>query len=519
MTPQTPLRPARAALATAVSAGLFALAFPPISWHALGFLALAPLCVALAGQSFRFSALLGWLWGVLAAYAIGVWFAPSMSVYFLQPLWVCVLLFLGVASLMVAPYTIAFALLQRGFAGADARAWPLLVAAAWSACELLRARLFTGTPFFIGNPWGLLGYAQADVPQLIQVASLTGIYGVSFACAGVSAGLAQLWLTRGRAVARSRRGAGLALALAPALLGFGVLSLARAEPLGASSARTVAIVQGNVAVGARWSSAAYGQHLDTYVGLTAEALAKTHVDTVVWPESALSFFLEDEPLYRRALASFFAPRGVELVTGGPRREAGAPERHFNSVWLVTPTGELAARYDKQLLVPLAEYVPFAGLDLVKRRFEGVRFFSAGGPSAPLPTRLGAAGILVCNEAMLPELASARVDQGAEVLVNPSNDSWISHPQYTLQQFGIARVRAVEQRRYLVRASTAGPSAVIDPWGRVVAQSAPLAAAAISAELEPRSERTLYNRVGDSFGVACGVAALAAAWRRRRAWPR
>jgi apolipoprotein N-acyltransferase len=116
--------------------------------------------------------------------------------------------------------------------------------------------------------------------------------------------------------------------------------------------------------------------------------------------------------------------------------------------------------------------------------------------------------------MLPEVISERVARGAAYLLNPSNDTWISADKYVQQQFDMAIMRAIEQRRYLVRASTAGPSAVIDPWGRVRARIEPFTRGFVLGAIRPLSERSIYGRIGDLFAFLClaAVAAgLAAAW--------
>jgi apolipoprotein N-acyltransferase len=157
------------------------------------------------------------------------------------------------------------------------------------------------------------------------------------------------------------------------------------------------------------------------------------------------------------------------------------------------------------LVPFSEFVPFAGLDLSRRSFGPVRFFSRGGPTPPLPTRAGPAGILVCNEAMLPEVARERVREGAAYLVNPSNDSWVERPRWARLMFDLVRLRAVEEPRWLVRASTSGPSAIVDPWGRVRAESRLFSQGLVLGGIHPRREPSVYGRVGDLFALGCAAA--------------
>lgn len=508
-----PLALGASVFATALSAGLYALCFPPLDVPGLAALALAPWFVALRGASARRAAGLGALWGIAAAYGVGVWFPGSIASYFAQPLALGIGLFVGVASLMVVPYTVAFALLCRALSGGSPTWRPIGIAAAWAGSELLRGRLLGGIPGWTANPWGISGYAISDFLPIAQLASLTGVYGLSFCVGALNAALAELAL--GWREASARRRAACA-ALAPGLAALSGAALLASAPTGpGAGARVVAIAQGNVAIGAQWRSDAYGAHFERYLALSQRAFEDGRVDTIVWPESALSFFLEDEPSYQAVLARLLHAGGAELLAGGPRKRAGpGGTLYFNTVFRVSERGELLGRYDKQRLLPLAETTPLADLDPMRRSFGDVRSFSPGTGSGLLSTRLGRAGILVCNEAMLPEVVAQRVAEGAELLVNPSNDTWISHAQYTLAQARIAALRAVEQRRYLVRASTAGPSLVVDPWGRVQVATPEQTAAALRGAVEPRRDRTLYSYVGDAFGVLCLAFACLAALRAR-----
>jgi apolipoprotein N-acyltransferase len=428
----------------------------------------------------------------------------AIETYFLQPRLTSLGFSVFVWTVTGAIYYMAFAWIYRRLDSYGPVARPLLVGAAWAACEMLRGRLLTGSGFFVGNPWALVAYSQVGWDALVQVASVTGVYGISFLIAAVNAA----WIER-RLVA----------VVAPALLvaatlGYGVWSLdeAEAEP---AAAVEIAVVQGNVAIGSVWRSDSYGRNLDLYLRLTARTLdAKPAL--VLWPESALTFFLEDEPLYRRAIARMLSARDAELVVGGPRQLGDGLYR--NGVFLMEPDGRITGRYDKRYLVPFAEFFPLRSLDFLRRRFERVRVFAPGEPSPPLSTRAGRAGVLICNEAMLPEAAGERVQEGAEILFVPSNDTWIEDPDWAARMFDLVSLRAVEQRRYLVRASSSGPSAIVDPWGRVVARSEPMSEAVLVGRVAPRRERSVYGRIGDAFsGIALavvGVAALRARWPAR-----
>jgi apolipoprotein N-acyltransferase len=500
-------------LGVAVAAFLFGLAFPPLRLHGLAWVALAPLFWAYRGGGGLRIALLAWLWSALMAWSVGDWMPRAIVTYYQQPVWVGWAFFLGVATTMNFPYQLGFAFgyraLSRGCdSGALPRpALPLLAAALWCAMELLRGRLFTGTPFFIGNPWALLGYSQVGWDAVMQVASITGIYGVTFAVAAANAG----WVE----AARERRA--LVSGLAPALLtcAFGVVAL---SGLGHSDRdeRRIAIVQGNLDIGSRWRSDLYGQNLGVYLRLTHSAIVDSEPEVVFWPEAAMTFFVEDEPLYRRSIGSVLSRRETELVAGGPRA-LGAPgpaQRYRNTIFRLHPDGEIDGHYDKEYLVPFAEYFPLRGVEMLRRRFENVRVFEPGGAPEVLDTRIGSAAVAICNEAMLPEVVSRRVAGGAAYILNPSNDTWIPEPRFAEQQLDIVTVRAIEQRRPLVRASTSGPSALVDRFGRVVARTDLGEATVLAGTLRPAEGRTVYAAVGDLFGALCVLVSAGALWRAR-----
>ncbi len=488
-----------------------------MSARALAWIALVPWLAVLRSASPRGAAAHGLLFALAMSWTTGDWLPDAVAAYFHQPLWLGFAFLAFVALTMAAPYFVAFALAYRALARRYGLQAPLLVAAAWTAMELARGRLLNGTLFYFGStPWATFGYSQAGFDELVQVASLTGVYGISFALVAVNAGVVEVASElRARRATPPRVLPALALAAAPALaaLAFGVLSLRAAPELGsAPGAVRVAIVQGNLESETRWRADMYGQNLERYLTLTRAAVGQGAPEVVFWPEAAMTFFVEREPAYRRALGRVLAADGVELVAGAPRADANE-SRYWNSVYLLAPDGEIVARYDKQHLVPFMEYFPL-GIDLLRRSFARIREFTPGQGPALLPTRAGAAGILVCNEAMLPHFAGRRVAEGAAYLVNPSNDTWAPGPKFALQMFDIVALRAVEQRRYLVRASTSGPSAVVDPWGRVQERTAPTSDGFVLGTLGGATERSLYGRVGDTFGAACALAALAALVARR-----
>jgi apolipoprotein N-acyltransferase len=352
---------------------------------------------------------------------------------------------------------------------------------------------------------------------VIQIAAATGVYGISFLLACVNAAAAEVvWklMRRRRIGAREWRGVGVAAGALGLVLGFGAYAL-RTEAPAPAAAVPIAIAQGNLSGAERWDARGPARTLDVYLRLTLDAFARGRPAIVFWPEASLTFFLESEDLYRQLIGATLHRHDAELVLGAPRAagpDGSAP--YANSVYLMSSDGTLRARYDKQYLLPFMEYLPLR-FDMARRRFGRIREFTPGGATPPLPTRAGPAGVLVCNEALLPQMATRRMAEGAAYLLNPSNDSWVPDAGFARQQFDIAALRAVEQRAYLVRASDSGPSGVVDPVGRVVAETAPLTRDVLLATIAPATGPSLYGRVGDAFGGLCCLATALALLRRDR----
>lgn len=473
-----------------LSAALYAASFPPLglSWLAWG--ALAPLFVAIARLSPGAGGLAGLAWGVLAAYGCG-WVLPSMvASYFGMPVWVGWLVFGVVSTFLAGIYFSVFSAWAAWLTRAG-RAGPLTLAAGWTACELGRASLL------VGNPWAMLGYSQIDAPWVVQIADLGGPYAPTFLVVAVSAAIAGVVAPelRGR---RPRFSAGVVLAMLLATLAYGAYRVHR--PLGGDARVEVAVVQSGHAREFRWRPEHREAGLADYLSLTRGA-AEFSPEIVVWPENAVSFYLQEVTPERRRLLDLAAELGVELIVGGPwyRRALDGP-RYRNSVFLVRGSG-LAGRYDKTRLVPLAEADSLGGLWPREQAYE------PGHAASSLRSEVGLVGAFICFEAMYPELVRRFPASGARLLVNLSNDDWFGHPAAARHHLEMARLRAVENRRWLVRATTTGFSAIVDPHGRVVAQSGFGDPAILSAEVGLLGGTTPYQRFGDLFAWACvaGVA--------------
>lgn len=393
---------------------------------------------------------------------------------------------LGVGALVTGPTTALFGawlaqLARRGRAG------PFAAAAGFAAAELAR----TVGP--IAAPWALSGYLLADT-VFAECADLAGAWGVGFVASVVSAAVASLAVPALRPRTRARVAALAVFVVAAFVYG----SARRAQPFDDGAELPVAVIQSGVTWGFEFDPARSRPNLERYLALTAEA-ARRGPALVFWPEHAIDFYPTDPGPARDALFAALAPLGTEVVLGAPfyRRE-GAEVRYRNAVFSLAE-GRVRDRVDKAQLVAFSEAAPFAPLPAAGTGYE------AGGPRRPLATGPAQVGVLICSEGLFPGAARELARAGAELLFHPSNDFWMASRAGAALMLRSAAFRAIEQRRWLVRATPTGISAVIDPHGRVAARADFGETGVLHGSVRLRSAPTPYARVGDA------PVALAAVW--------
>jgi apolipoprotein N-acyltransferase len=494
-----------------LSAGAHALAFPPWNVSAIAWVALVPFLSCVGRLSPPQAALAGLLWGSAAIWAVAGWVAPAISFYYDQPWWFGVLFCLVGCVLL---WGVHYAVFGLGASWLGKRAGPatrpLVLAALWVACELARAR------FVMGEPWMLLGYSLTTTPLLIQAADLGGVYVLSFVVALVNTTLAELLHHRARTWTATLRQLAVPAVAVTLLAAYGYVRLA--WPPAGEARVPVAVVQGNNELRRQWRREFYGEGLERYLQLSRDTALRSETRLLVWPESGVTFFVAEEPAYRARIGRVLQVTGTELIVGAPFREVAAngAVRAYNSAFLLDQQGNVRARYDKVRLLPFAEYFPLKFVAFLRRHFEQVRNFAAGEDVSLLPTPAGPAALVICFEAIFPELVRDHVGRGAELLVNLSNDIWLAGAG-PAQHLQMVVLRAVENRRWVIRATTTGVSAIIDPLGRIQARSDSGVEAVLTARVQPLRTSTLYQTVGDAFGVGCLLASMAAvaALSRRR----
>ncbi len=386
------------------------------------------------------------------------------------------------------------ALLTRGGPG-----WVWLAPAVWVASEYGRLALFGGFP------WVLLGYSQVTVLPIAQLASVTGVFGVSALLAATATGLA--WAVQARGRARWGPPAAVA-ALVAGLALWGNARIGQQRLTSRGPALRVGLVQGNVEQGVKWDPARADDIFARHLRLT-EQVADAGARLVLWPESSTPFYFghggESEVL--RTLAR---RRGLELLIGSDQWEPTTPPRIYNAAFLVKADGATGGVYRKVRLVPFGEYVPFQGLLFFARPLvEAVSDFAPGTEVNVLPGATAALSTAICYEVVYPGLIREGVQNGSTLLTTITNDAWFGRSSAPWQHFEMAAMRAVEQGRYLVRAANTGITGMVDPYGRVGLASDLFVEGAWVVDVRLIDEKTFYGRTGDwVVWVSLGLVAMA-----------
>jgi apolipoprotein N-acyltransferase len=495
-------------LAAILSGLLVAAAFPKWDHAWLLIFALVPLLWALKGKSPKAGFGLGLLSGLAHYVALLYWIVYVTHVFGHLPLIVAI----GIMLLLAGYLSLYTAFWGLGVAWGATRGLSLL----WWAPALWVVLEFGQTYIISGFPWELLGNGLYRYPVLLQLADITGVYGLSFLVVLVNASLYLLCFPpRGKAL-RFRQAAVVCLLLV-LWVAYGYYRLAEVEALAAASPKIrVAVVQGNIKQGEKWQKDKVLFTLDRYAELTRRVKGAR---LIIWPETAAPFFFLRTPDLAAQVEAIAKESGAYLLFGSPAWELTSKgERYFNRAYLLNPEGRTIGSYDKAHLVPYGEYVPLRRyFPFIGKMVPMVGDFAEGPVGATVSLPEGGIGPLICYESIFPYLSRAQVANGAHLLVNITNDAWFGKTAAAYQHMSMAVLRAAENHVCLARAANTGISAFIDGAGRLLWTSELDVPAAHALNLAWLPGGSLYTRVGDVFTWACvslcGLALILA--RRRR----
>jgi len=504
------LLPARRHLTAAVlTAVLLFLAYPPFSLVVPSFLALVPflwmLEEAVGAPEYRRADVirLGYWFGVLANGLVLYWIAVAL--WHFTPLSFAG--YLGAILLVLAP---GWLLLAWGYVFVRRRTglpvW-LVFPILWTALEW-----FAGHLGDVRFPWLGLGTSLTRVPTLVQWADLGGARGVT------------LWLAWGNALAylalarRTWRPAALAAATAVLALAYGAW---RERTLVLRPVTTVAVIQPNVGFREKWDPGQRDSLVAQLTRLTLQAARLPGVRLVAWPEAALPGYFIDHPQWDQLVRRVVREIRVPLVAGALDAEfhGDGGYDYFNAAFLFDSTGDRSAQpsYRKKYLVPITERVPF----LPPKWFGDLRWFGGFSHGDRFPVyRIaeGGFGIVICYESAFENLARGYRRNGADFLLNITNDAWFGRTVAVHQHAAHLVMRAIETRMGVARAANTGISQFVDPLGRTHL-STPLDVERVEASpVLTTSVLTPYVRLGDwvaALALAGTVALLAAAFLRPR----
>ncbi|WP_263385273.1 apolipoprotein N-acyltransferase [Granulicella arctica] len=545
------LIPLRLWLLTILSAALQTLPFPlagpvPLWRTAFCWIALLPLLSALAGVNksgepltLRQATTLGYLCGFLWYLGNCYWIYQTMYIYggLDKPIAIGILiLFCLYLGLYHALFACLFGCIRRTRFGAQGAL--LLSPFIWVAVELARARI-------TGFPWDLLGYTQVDNPLLTRLGPITGVYGISFLIVLVNA----LWLVRIRI--KERKYTRQLLTLAGFLIVVTYLYLLRRmePPTHLPTSSYATLVQENLSVGAEaknthetsqqlvesFTRLSIAPPADRCLGIpelpstrcihfTADnpaSLTSTRPsDLISWPESPAGF-RSDDPIFMEHLAALARAAQAPLVIGNlgvVADPASARGVHvYDSATLVAADGAPAGRYDKIHLVPWGEYIPFKNFFFFANKLTaGVGDMDRGTDRTVFQTAGRSYGVFICYESIFGDEIRQFVKNGADVLVNISDDGWYGDTSAAWQHLNMVRMRAIENHRWILRSTNTGVTAAIDPYGRVTVSAPRHIRTALRAGYNFEHDITFYTAHGDLFAYACAlITALAAAYSFKR----
>ena len=497
---------------------MLVLSFPPFGWGFFAWIALVPLLVAMNGRGALAAFSLSYLAGL--AFIIGsfywIWWVPGYNL-----LDEAILAFY--LGLYLAVWGLGVTWLRRR------TALPLVIVAPalWVTLEYVRSNLS-----FLSLPWMLLGHTQYLNHSLLQIASITGAYGLTYLIVLVNVAIAQWVLHVGLrsappsghspALARPPVGALITAALllvATWLYGLSVIGESvRGERIAA------ALVQTSFPRDRKWDPAARRSIIERQEELTRTAAEKAP-QLIVWPETAVPGDVEHHAPLRQRVAQAAREAKTPLLVGSSEfakfTDRRLVDRKYNSMYLFSPAGEITGQYRKIALVPFGESEPLQGIvrwpeaiaAAMGTHLPGDRHtvFTLG--SVPFST-------VICWEIVFPDLVRRFVLSGARFIVNASNEAWFAGSAMPDQMLAMSTFRAAENRIAIARSANLGISAIIDPYGRITARfngSGPGGRAVdgvLVGEIPLAASGTFYTRHGDVFAFVCigaSLVLLLAAW--------
>jgi len=471
-----------------VCAILLIFSFPKFNLWVFAWMGFVPLFFAIENKSKSKAFLLSYLTGIIFWSGIIYWLVHvTLAGTIILILYLA--LYFGIFGLIISTFNFQLSTFNL-----------LFIPSLWVLLEYIRSHLFTGFP------WALLGYSQYLNLPIIQIADITGVWGVSFLVMMVNV---MIW----RLIKGLRIWIFLPIICILFTLAYGYYRL---SPLPStphpSPLLKISVIQGNIAQELKWDLEAKVYILDKYAGLTEEA-ATLRPDLIIWPEAASPGILSEDTLVFQEISALSKKIKTPLLIGTVARDN---EKYFNSALLIKPSGEIAGRYDKLHLVPFGEYIPLKRIlpfletvvpigDITPGKIYTVFSEVTTSPRHHVTSF----SVLICFEDLFPELSREFVKSGANFLVNITNDAWYKRTSAAHQHLQASVFRAVENRVFLVRSANTGVSGFISPDGKIISKVCDKFGRNIfidgydTQELAISNKSfSIYTQYGDFFPAVC-----------------
>ena len=486
-----------------LSGGLLTLSFPPIGLYGLVWISLVPFFILLHREtSYRKGFLAGFFMGLMNVLSTMYWISVSVYCYGGIPLWgaaALTLLFVLYLSLYWGLTGFIFVFMER-------RKCLYLFPFAAVLVEYIRGLPLTRFP------WG--GVEMAIPPHLAiaQIVDVTGIYGLGFLIILVNFVIYRVWFDiRERRIASAVKQGGLAIIVFSFVWAYGffrIPEILRGIP--SWTKMKVCLVQPDIDQLVKWRKSWKVKGLKRYIIMSETAAKGYYPDLIVWPEAAVTFYINEEPDLFQRVQQLVRDCHFMLIFGAPSNERVSDKTSFhNSAYLLSKKGGIVDRYDKVRLVPFGEYVPMRRWIPFAKNIVGTEEdFTPGRALKPLKSGKGPIGVTICFEGIFPEISRTLVRRGALLLINLTNDAWFGRTSGPYQHLRLSAYRSVEERIYLIRSTGTGVSAIIDPTGRILARIPLQTEGFIRATVRlRRGPLTFYARYGDIFVSFCAIFTL------------
>lgn len=486
-----------------ISGKILALCFPKPELSLMAWVALMPFLLSLYNKGPKQAFTAGFLFGIPYFFGTLYWIYHSINHYggipFLGSISLVILLCLYL-SLYTGIFAVLFSLSIR-----KTQLPALLIAPVfWVVLEYLRTYVFSGFP------WSSIGYSQYQFLTLIQMADITGIYGVSFLVVAVNGALSDLLLLRRRIkdmplfpLSYTLVGFLLLLAISLTTLLYGQIKLREHRD---GKQMRVSIIQGNIEQDKKWDPDYQDAVMEIYKDLSLKA-AEASPSLIVWPETAVPFFFMSDAARSDDLVTFQQQLNSHLLFGSIliKGKQGSQYRLSNSAVVLDESGKVVYTYDKIHLVPFGEYVPLQKiLFFVNKLVVGIGDYVHGSHYLRAEIPSGTFVPLICYEIIFPGLVRKFYSDGGDYIVNITNDAWFGETSGPYQHFSMAVFRAVENRKPVIRAANTGISGFIDSNGKIVSQTKIFRKAVLTEDIKTDTTITFYAKYGDLFSYACIV---------------